>query len=519
MKRITKVGAAAEQPKRKLRVAAYARVSTGSEEQLLSLETQKAHYENLIKENAEWEYAGMFYDEGISGTKVGRRAGLLELLNQCEKGRIDRIITKSISRFARNTKDCLEMVRRLGELGITIYFEKENIDTGSMESELMLTILSGIAESESVSISENEKWSIQKRFRDGTFISVSTPYGYVNADGEMAVVPEEAEVVRRIFKEALNGCGAYIIAKGLNADNIRTRKGKRWSDAAVNGILANEKYIGDALFQKTYTDKNFNRHANHGEIDMYYVEDHHEAIISREDFDKVQALVKKHSEEKGIVKGTGIYNQRYAFSGKIVCGQCGGHFKRKVIRRNSGTVIDWACSRHIKDKDACGMLSIRDDDIRSAFIVMAGKLKTAGRQMLVPLIRSLENFDEEDMLLKLHKINEAIDENHRRGDVLTELMTAEIIEPVVFADERNLLAVERSNLEEQKNMLTSSIGNHEKELSECMLLLDRLKHIRITSEFNEKLFTEIIEKIIVNSREEITFSLKCGLRLKERLVK
>lgn len=193
MARITKIEATPSLAvNKKVRVAAYARVSTKSDEQLLSLETQKEHYDNFINANSEWEYAGLYYDEGISGTKVEKREGLLSLLKDCEDGKIDRVITKSISRFSRNTTDCLEMVRRLASLNIFLYFEKENIDTEHMCSELMLSILSSIAESESRSISENEKWSITKRYQNGTFIIGYLPFGYDNVDGKMVIVPEEA---------------------------------------------------------------------------------------------------------------------------------------------------------------------------------------------------------------------------------------------------------------------------------------------------------------------------------------
>lgn len=193
MARITKIEATPSLAvNKKVRVAAYARVSTKSDEQLLSLETQKEHYDNFINANSEWEYAGLYYDEGISGTKVEKREGLLSLLKDCEDGKIDRVITKSISRFSRNTTDCLEMVRRLASLNIFLYFEKENIDTEHMCSELMLSILSSIAESESRSISENEKWSITKRYQNGTFIIGYPPFGYDNVDGKMVIVPEEA---------------------------------------------------------------------------------------------------------------------------------------------------------------------------------------------------------------------------------------------------------------------------------------------------------------------------------------
>ena len=202
MRKVTKIkedkGLAVIKPK--LRVAAYARVSTDSAEQLISLEAQKLHYEAYIKANSDWEFAGIYYDEGISGTKKERRTELMRLISDCENRKIDFIVTKSISRFARNTMDCLELVRKLTHLGVFIYFEKENINTQSMDSELMLTILSSLAENESISISENNKWSIQRRFRNGTYKLSYPPYGYDYRDGQIVVNKEQAEVVKRMLQ-------------------------------------------------------------------------------------------------------------------------------------------------------------------------------------------------------------------------------------------------------------------------------------------------------------------------------
>ena len=210
--------------KPKLRVAAYCRVSTDSDEQLASLQAQRAHYEKYIKDNPDWEYAGLYYDEGISGTKKEKRQELLRMISDCENKKIDLIITKSISRFARNTIDCLEMVRNLIDLGIHIIFEKENINTQFMESELMLSILSGLSESESISISENNKWSIRKRFQNGTFKISYPPYGYENIEGQMVINPEQAEVVKFIFSRSLSGNGAQHIADELNQKCIPSKE-------------------------------------------------------------------------------------------------------------------------------------------------------------------------------------------------------------------------------------------------------------------------------------------------------
>lgn len=312
MKKITIIEpAAARQKTKKRRVAAYCRVSTGMDDQLISLETQKAHYEEYITANPEWEYAGLYYDEGITGTKKEKRPALLQMMKDCEAGKIDFIVTKSLSRFARNTTDCLELVRKLLSLGISVYFEKENLDTGSMESELLLSIMSSLAESESVSISENNKWGIRHRFENGTFKIGYAPFGYSVRDGEFFILEEEAQWVRYIFNQTLAGKSTHKIADTLNEQQVPTKKGGRWTATTVRGILRNEKYVGDCLFQKTYSDFRFKRHTNRGERDQFYMEDHHEAIVSRETFEAAELMLQQHAKEKNVTIGDKKYQSRY----------------------------------------------------------------------------------------------------------------------------------------------------------------------------------------------------------------
>ena len=352
MKKVTKIAetASSKVKLKKIRVAAYCRVSTDSDAQLESLEAQKTHYENYITSRDDWEFAGLYYDEGITGTKKDKRPELLRLIDDCKAGKVDFVITKSISRFSRNTTDCLELVRKLLALHIPIYFEKENINTGSMESELFLAILSSMAEGESVSISENSKWSIQKRFESGTYKVSYPPYGY-DWDGEQMIInPEQAAVVKEIFAALLSGKGTHAIADDLNRRGIPTKRNGRWTATTIRGMLSNEKYVGDCLFQKTYSDSRFVRHNNHGEQTQYMVKDHHEAIISREDFEAARIFISQRASEKGVTKGTDKYQNRYAFSGKIICGECGDTFKRRIHSCTDHKYIAWCCNTHIKDK-------------------------------------------------------------------------------------------------------------------------------------------------------------------------
>lgn len=519
MKRITKIGVN-ETPlqKKKIKVAAYCRVSTASDEQIISLEAQKAHYEEYIRANDEWEYVGLYYDEGITGTKKDGRAGLLSMIDDCEDGKIEFIITKSISRFARNTTDCLEMVRSLTDLGISIYFEKENINTGSMESELMLSILSSLAESESVSISENEKWSIRKRFENGTFIIAYPPYGYENVDGEMKVIPEQAEIVKEIYASCLSGKSTHAIAKELNERGIRTKKNGKWGAGSVNGILTNEKYTGDVIFQKTYSDSSFNRHRNYGERDQFLCENHHEPIISHEDFDKVRAVLDQRAMEKGNGTDTYRYQNRYCFSGIIKCGECGGTFKRRQHYKPSGNYVAWTCSTHLESKLDCSMLYISDEGIKLAFLTMMNKLVYGHNTILKPLLRTLRGMDDKNRLLWIQELEIRIEANTDRKQILTNLMATGVLEPAVFNKENNALVAEEQRLRAEKEKLVSFVGGDKVRMKELQKLMAFTSKGEMLTEFSDETFLEFVDSITVESRKKIVFHLNCGLNLAERLV-
>ena len=518
MKRITKIEQG--QPfgfQKKPRVAAYARVSTSGEDQLLSLAVQKDHYEDYICSNSEWGYAGLYVDEGISGTKMKKRTGLQDLLEDCENGKVNMIITKSISRFARNTTECLEMVRRLKELNIPIVFEKENIDTSKMENEFLLTILASMAETESVSISQNSKWSIKKRFENGTFIISYPPYGYANVDGEMVIVPEQAEIVKRIFNEALNGSGNYAIANKLKKEEIPTLRGGKWTAGTVGGMLKNEKYTGDVYFQKTFTDESFTRHNNHGEENMYLAKEHHEAIVSHEVFDKVQLLLEQRGKEKGIERGASKYQVRYALSGKIRCGECGSTFKRRTHYTPGGDYIAWSCNGHIEDKKACKMLYITDKVVKDAFITMMEKLAATHKVLLKPFVEELKGTNDKALLRKVMQIDDSLEKNLEQQQVLVGLMTSGILEPAVFTKEQNQLTAEAEALAGEKSLIAGNVNKHLKQAAEAVKLMKFVAK-GAPDVFDDEAFTEYVDEILVLSREAVLFKMKCGLQLEERLV-
>lgn len=517
MRKVTKIPKLESKENSKLKVAAYVRVSTNEADQLLSLEAQTSHYERHIKSNSDWELAGIYSDEGISGTSKEKRSGLLKLIKDCEERKIDLVVTKSISRLARNTIDCLEVVRHLTDLGVYLFFESENINTQSMDGELMLTILSGIAESESVSISENTKWSIQKQFKKGTYKITSAPYGYDYVDGELLVNTEQAETVKRIFKEALLGLGTEKIASGLNADGIPTKKNSRWTGTTVRGILRNEKYTGDALLQKTYTDENFKRHINYGEFDQYYVKGNHDPIISHRDFDSVQEELAKRAEEKGIKSGSGKYQNRYAFSGKIKCSKCGSTFRRRTHGSKEKKYIAWCCQKHLKKASLCSMRFIRDEDIKYAFIVMLNKLTFAQNDVLKPLLQALKEESLAEYTVQIKEIEASLEENSKRKQTLVKLMAQGYLEPFLYNQELNELTGEEESLKGKKDAYTRMINGSVSATKGLEKLLKFAQKGELSSSFEKELFDEHVDEIVALSQTLISFRLKCGLNLKERL--
>lgn len=344
-RKIEQVRFAESAPKKK-RVAAYARVSSGKDAMLHSLSAQVSYYSDYIQKHG-WEYAGVYADEALTGTKDNRE-NFQRLLAECRKGTIQMVITKSISRFARNTVTLLETVRELKTLGVDVYFEEQNIHTASADGELMLTILASYAQEESLSVSENMKWRIRKNFENGKPWS-GFILGYRFQNGQFAVVPEEAEIVKRIFREYLDGLGATAIMKGLNEDGILTRTGKPWRIEGVLKILRNYNYTGNLILQKTYRENHLTKRKmqNNGEYPQYHAVNTHEAIIDLATFEAVQEELAKRAEHYSGKKPNAV---TYPFTRLIVCANCGKYYKRKT----TATGIVWICSTYnTHGKKAC----------------------------------------------------------------------------------------------------------------------------------------------------------------------
>lgn len=502
----------------RLRVAAYCRVSTDSSDQLESLEAQKMHYEQTINANPLWTFAGIYFDEGISGTSMDKRPDLLRLIDDCESKKIDLIMTKSISRFARNTADCLELIRKLLKHHVYVVFEKEDINTGLMDSELLLSIQSCLAESESASISKNNKWSIQRRFQTDTYKIASAPFGYNAIDGKLVVNEEQAEIVRLIFSEALAGKSTYRIAKDLNQRGILTPRGRPWAVPTIREMLCNERYIGDALFQKTFRGDYYARKRNRGNKEQYHFSDHHEPIISREVFDAVQALIAQRAKESGADRLKEKYTNRYPFSSKIICGQCGSTFKRQTLS-HADRPVAWVCGTHLADFQKCSMKNILNADLEFAFITMMNKLIFGNQAILKPLLASLRSAKSEDGQVSIQDIDHKLAENAEQQNVLVGLMTKGYLSPAIYRKSKNELLQEAEHLKRQKESLFNLMDNGSHHIRKVSNLLQFTTKADMLTQFDGELFSRFVKRIVARSRTEITFELECGLAFTERLVK
>ena len=359
----------------KLHVAAYARVSTEQDEQQSSYEAQVDFYTRHIKSNPNWEFVDVFADEGITGTNTKKRDGFNLMIQKAMNGEIDLILTKSISRFARNTVDTLQTVRKLKAAGVEVIFEKENLHTFDPKCEVMLTIMSSLAQEESRSISENIRWGKQKSMRDGNvYMAYSHFLGYRKGpDGRPEIVEKEAEIVRQIYELFLEGKTIRHIAEKLTSDGVLTPGGKtKWSVSTVKSILSNEKYKGDALLQKTYTVDYLTKEIrkNDGALAQYLVENSHEAIISPEVFDLVQKRLKKQSLYRTKLRDDSI------FSNKLICGDCGGFYGHKVWhnRANTERYNVWYCNQKYSGLEKCQSPVLREVQIKKAFEILLAKI-------------------------------------------------------------------------------------------------------------------------------------------------
>ena len=496
----------------KLRTAAYCRVSSSSEDQLNSYNAQLTYYSNKFNDSETEELVELYADSGITGTCDNKRPEFIRMINDCRRGKIDRIYTKSISRFARNTRDCLKYIRELRSLGITIMFEKENIDTAKITDEIMITIMGGLAQEESVSISQNMQWSIERRMKNGTFVASNQPYGYDKIDGQLVINEAEAEIVRRIFSEYLCGSGLNAICQSLNADGlIMGKSGIEWKKKAVRYILTNEKYIGDCLWRKKYTENvfPFKKTQNRGQADQYYISDHHEPIIQPDIFAQVQELIKQRGEEFGNTEF-----HTYPLSLKIQCGNCGKTYRRREINSR----IYWVCRQHDFDSRRCPCKEISEEKLYDAFIRSYNKLLLNYKEILIPLQTSLHKLKLKKFTghIRIIDIHKEIAQLREQSHVLANLLTKGFISEEKYHEQNSELTQKIKRKQKDLKMLTKS-GDDDL-LEQITILIEWFEgHDKMLIGFDEKAFEFMVDKIIVIKQEKFEIHMIGGLKFTEQI--
>ena len=492
----------------KIRAAAYCRVSTNTADQHNSYTVQMEYYTHKFEGSATEILVGIYADEGVTGTSTGKREDFLRMIYDCHKGRIDRIYTKSISRFSRNSKDSLQYIRELKALGVSVYFEKENIDTGMLSDEMLFTILGGLAQEESTSLSRNIRWSLRKKMQNGTLQKANIPIGYLKIDGKIVVDPDRAAVVRRIFEMAYSGYGSYSIAKVLNQEGIPSpdRKSK-WYPEVVVRILRSEWYVGDLLFQKTFMTDTLphKQKPNHGEYDQYYMTDTHEPIVRREMFDKVQELLAHRSRKK--TDGT------YTFSGKICCTKCCCSY----LRSDRKAFPAWVCRSHRRNSADCDNGIIREEVFENAFIALHNKLLRHYTEILLPAQQMLHGvkikaFSGNSCVLDIQKEIAALrEQNH----VLATLRTKGFLSDSKYQEQTAELQTKISRRKRELSRLTRSDAEDEAlEQIEQLIHYFENRQNRMDA-FEEEVFSEIVEKIMVIDEHTLEFWMPGGFHFTE----
>ena len=500
---IITIPAANQETTRKLRVAAYARVSSNSEDQKHSFAAQNAYYSKLITDDPNWELADIYADQGITGTSIDKRDDFLRMMEDCRKGRIDRILVKSSSRFARNAKESLEAVRELAALGVSVCFEEQNIDTAQVSGEVLIAIFAALAQRESEAISKRRRWSYQVQMKKGQFNTCQAPIGYRLDGRELEVIPEEAKVVQRIFREYLSGRNSRELARMLNEENVL---GLDWKYNTIDYILQNERYAGNALLQKRYTTDTlpFCLKKNRGERPQYFVEDINEAIVSQKIFDKAQAL----RRERRVAQGQ-MHNK---VSQHMRC-SCGSPIRAKQVRDRWYWVCCWHDERH-----TCPLMPIPEEEVEQAFLRLYYRLKHYGIDVLTQLISDLYAVRTGSLLWSenIVEINKQISDIASQERLLTQLKQQGSVDPDIFISRGNLLAERRRELKLQKERILQSEEDHT--IQQTQDMLDVLESgPDWLDDFDEQLFSDLVEKIVVINNEKLCFRLLNGLEVTEKI--
>ena len=507
-KRVGNTAAVGQRPK--LKVAAYCRVSTDSEEQASSYEVQVAHYTQFIQKNPEWELAGIYADDGITGTNTKKREEFNRMIQDCMDGNIDMIITKSISRFARNTLDCLKYIRELKEKNIPVFFEKENINTMDSKGEVLLTIMASLAQQESQSLSQNIKLGLQYRFQNGEVrVNHSRFLGYTkDEEGNLIIEPAEAEVVKRIYREYLEGASLLQIGRGLEADGILTGAGKtKWRPETLKKILQNEKYIGDALLQKTYTVDFLNkkRVQNKGIVPQYYVENSHEPIIPRDLYMQVQEeMIRRANLHSGANRKKRVYSSKYALSSIVYCSKCGEIYRRIAWNNRGKHSTVWRCCTRVEHgPKGCDAPTIQESVLQNGVAKAINEVFGNSSAFLPILKENMQAVIGSDMESQLAEIDGRLKE-----------LQQELLKQANAKKDYTELADKIYALREQRQKVLAAEAEQDgrrQRMEEMKKLLEEQADIPL--EYDEQLVRNLVEKVTVYE-EELVVEFKSGLEIR-----
>lgn len=514
---------AGNKPRRngKQRVAAYCRVSTDSEEQLNSYTAQKAYYTQKIEDSPDWEMAGIFADEGITGTSMKKRKEFNQMIAACKRGRIDLILTKSLSRFARNTVDCLETVRMLKARGIGVIFEKENINTLTESSEFLITLFSGFAQAESESLANNVRLGIRMAMKDGKVnFHYRSMLGYQRgADGKPEIVPEEAEVVRQIYRRYLEGRSEGQIQKELTQAGVATAKGvKAWSHQVIHSILTNEKYVGDALLQKTFTTDCISKTVkkNTGELPQYYIKDNHPAIIPRDIYQRVQEEMARRTSKRKIMQRTGKteqgkYSAKYALSERLLCGECGSPYKRCTWARNGVKRIVWRCVSRLEfgRKYCHNSPTMAEEKLHTAILTVLNRIVDASDGLhdeLTEMLRVIHapEGDGENLL----ELERELEELTTRQNMLLDQVLAHMDDLTLTEQLKTLLEEKQlvqTRLDAVKKEAVSRISE-DSCMAEYAAYLE--EHLNGFPHYDDEIVRKMIERVTVVDAETIRIKFR-----------
>ena len=493
----------------KQRLAAYCRVSSDSEDQLHSFAAQVCYYTNYEKQHPDIELVGVYADEGLSGTSMKNRNELQRLIQDCEHGKIDRVITKSVSRFARNTHDLLQTVRLLKSLGVTVLFEEQGIDTAKLNSEMFLTFPGMIAQQESESISGNMRWSYKKRMESGEFNTCSPAYGFDLIDGKLVVNQSEAAVIRRIFDMYLQGIGKERIADILNEEGVpKKRDTKRWNQRMISYILINERYMGDALLQKFYTTDTlpYKKRPNKGEKTKYYVEDAGPAIVSKEVFEAAKAL----SQKRACLTE---HHANHTLTQMCFCQKCGRAFRRLTVRGKQY----WISSITEQSDCDCKKHRLSEPGVFSAFTLMMYKLKDNRKNLIGNLIYQLEKMEAMNGNSEsISAIDEEIAQLCVQKHVITKLHNSGILTATDYAGQASSIENQISELRAQRRKTLSENPDDEM-LDELKSLYRCLDECELSAEIDKVLFEQVIKRITVIDNSTIRFRLLGDIEFEETI--